>query len=140
MGQSAVSVGIRSISQPPSYGARGHTQEIIDLLGLPSDSSAGTGNSLTGANRDNMMQPPPLITGSSLQVGGNKNGNQFWTSTNAASQGAFASASISTFGSSISGSGNKEIRDADIKSIADRGAVALALASPRRHISANGKK
>lgn len=56
--------------------------------------------------------------------------NQFWTAAQSSSQGAFASASSVSSSSSSSLTVNISTSEEAIKEIAERGAVALALASP----------
>ena len=69
-----------------------------------------------------------MTTGESAG-GDDGNINQFWTAAQSSSQGAFASAS-SVSSSSSSLTVNISTSEEAIKEIAERGAVALALASP----------
>ena len=107
-------------SQPPSYGARGHTQDIIDLLGGGSSSY-----------RQSSLDIRPSAPSTSLS------GASFWTSAQSSSQGAFANANAAAVvtagtGATIKTDIKSEKEEEAIKNIAEQGAVALALASPRR--------
>jgi len=139
-------VSVRSLSQPPIYGGRGHTQDIIDLLGGRGSSLVGTDggvgsssssssfsssfslSSSSFSNYGNGVGPPPrLKTGESAGEDNSKI-NQFWTAAQSSSQGAFASASSVSSSSSLTV--NISTSEEAIKEIAEQGAVALALASP----------
>jgi len=136
-------VSVRSLSQPPIYGGRGHTQDIIDLLGgrgsslvgtdggVGSSSSSSSSSSLSSSsfsNYGNGVGPPSrLNTGESAGEDDSKI-NQFWTAAQSSSQGAFASASSVSSSSSLTV--NISTSEEAIKEIAEQGAVALALASP----------
>ena len=176
LGQAQSSTG----SQPPMYGARGHTQDIIDLLGSSEHhsslitGSSSTPRSASSLNEDalrlvmsggmNGVQPVMLESRSSSLItenngksgsgsggsgggGGGGGSSNFWTSAQSSSQGAFASRSNSSNsndsnsnGSNLNGLSVKlETAEQAIQNIAEQGAVALALASPKRSSIGSGK-
>ena len=170
LGQAQSSTG----SQPPMYGARGHTQDIIDLLGSSEHhsslitGSSSTPRSASSLNEDalrlvmsggmNEVQPVMLESRSSSLItenngksgsgsGGGGGSSNFWTSAQSSSQGAFASRSNSSNsndsnsnGSNLNGLSVKlETAEQAIQNIAEQGAVALALASPKRSSIGSGK-
>jgi len=120
-------------SQPPSYGARGHTQDIIDLLGGGSSSGGGGGGGGGGIYfRQSSLDTRPSATSTSLS-----GASAFWTSAQSSSQGAFANANAAAVvtagtGATIKTDIKSEKEEEAIKNLAEQGAVALALASPRR--------
>ena len=104
-------VSVRSLSQPPIYGGRGHTQDIIDLLGGRGSSLVGTdggvGSSSSSSSSSSLSSSSFSNYGkSSLKTGesageDDSNINQFWTAAQSSSQGAFASASSVSSSSSL---------------------------------------
>jgi hypothetical protein len=128
-------VSVRSLSQPPIYGGRGHTQDIIDLLGGRGSSLVGTDGGVGSSSSSSSLSSSSFSNygKSSLKTGesageDDSNINQFWTAAQSSSQGAFASASFVSSSSSLTV--NISTSEEAIKEIAEQGAVALALASP----------